>query len=159
MGVLGSTVHVGGARETHHSPLSSSFFHFQVMICFITAHVAKRAKVMFSQVFVILSPEGGGRSEPGNWSQHLPPPPGTWSQHPPPDYAQAGSTHPTGMHSCYRWRKVLFHRGVSFILSTGGGGVSDQKGSPIREYGQCAVGTHPTRMHSCDNWVQGIVSE
>ena len=26
-----------------------------------TAHVAKRAKVMFSQVFVILSPKGGGR--------------------------------------------------------------------------------------------------
>ena len=53
---------------------------------------------------------------PGTRSQHLPPsppgpghntslppfPPGTRSQHfpPPPPYAQAGGTHPTGMHSC-----------------------------------------------------------
>ena len=29
-------------------------------LCFITARVAKLAKVMFSQVFVILSPNGGG---------------------------------------------------------------------------------------------------
>ena len=46
---------------------------------FVTARVAKRAKVMFSQVFVILSPNGGGG---GRWAtlmvNHLPPP--GWDQ-------------------------------------------------------------------------------
>ena len=54
-----------------------------------TARVAKRAKVMFSQVK----------------DHNTPPPPGQGqrSKHPPPrHYAQAGGTHPTGMHSCLR---------------------------------------------------------
>ena len=50
---------------------------------------------------------------PGTWSQYPLPPPGpghntpspprdlvTTPPSPPPDYAQAGGTHPTGMHSC-----------------------------------------------------------
>ena len=45
---------------------------------------------------------------PGTWSQHLPPsPPPTWDMvttpTPPLDYAQAGGTHPTGMHSSFLW--------------------------------------------------------
>ena len=92
-----------------------------------TARLAKRAKVMFSQAFVCPSPGGGegGVATPNASGQHLPPP-GTRSQHPPPprtwtwdlfttppsppppDYAQAGGTHPTGMHSFFsfvRWKR------------------------------------------------------
>ena len=91
----------------------------------VTARVAKRAKVMFSQVVCHSVTERGGvggqhqrsttslpgqgqRSQhlptsQGQRSQHLPPPqPGSKATTPPPPghYAQAGGTHPTGMHSC-----------------------------------------------------------
>ena len=56
---------------------------------------------MFSQVFVILSPNEGG------WAtlmvNHTPPPLGPRSEHLPPplrDYTQVGSMHPTGMPTC-----------------------------------------------------------
>ena len=120
--------------------ITKLFWHKYSGLCFlyfITARVAKRAKVMFSQACVTHSVQQGGggvqhqRSttfSPGTRSQHLPAPwdqvttppspwttpaplPGTRSQHPPPslppwttppppDYAQAGGTHPTGMHYC-----------------------------------------------------------
>ena len=55
-------------------------------------------------------PRGHGHNTslpPATWSQH--PPPRTWSQHPPAprDYAQAGSTHPTVMHSSYQLKPSL----------------------------------------------------
>ena len=86
----------------------------------ITARVAKRAKVMFSQAFVCPSPGGGGRCytkcnmgpchntspphlglghstppapPPGTWSLHSPPP-GTWSLHSPPHLGLGHSTPP-----------------------------------------------------------------
>ena len=56
-----------------------------ISVTVFTARVAKRAKVMFLQVFVILSPNGGG----GRWAtlmfNHLPPPQDeTRSEHLPP---------------------------------------------------------------------------
>ena len=82
---------------------------------FITARIAKRAKFMFSQVFVILSLNRGGREvlqhqrpldntsppPPPGHGHNTPLPPGTRWTTPPPPYGQcAGGTHPTGMHSC-----------------------------------------------------------
>ena len=79
----------------------------------VTARVAKRAKVMFSQASVCPTPgEGEGvdnLARPGSKvttppPRTTPPPwPGSKVTTPPssPDYAQAGGTHPTGMHSCF----------------------------------------------------------
>ena len=58
---------------------------------FITAHVAKRAKVMFLQVFVILSPTGGEVLHQTR-SQHIPP--RTRSEHLPPTHLGLGHSTP-----------------------------------------------------------------
>ena len=119
-----------------------------------TTRVAKRAKVMFSQVFVILSLNGGGntngqpppppgpgqniypfppprtRSEhltpPGTRSEHLPPP-RTRSEHlppPPQDQVRTSTPHP-------RTRSEHL-----------------PPPPPLGDYTQ-AGGTPPTGMHSC----------
>ena len=68
--------------KSDKSDLLSKFSDFLIII---TARVAKRVKVMFSQAFVCPSPGGGGGGgQPWTMSQHLPPPPGTRSQHLPP---------------------------------------------------------------------------
>ena len=107
----------------------------------ITARVAKRAKVMFSQACVthsvqlwggvgtkglllppgkVIKPPspspGHNTSPPLARSQHLSP---ARSQHPPPGQvitpppghsAQAGDTHPPGMHSCLKYDFSFFKK-------------------------------------------------
>ena len=128
-----------------------------------------------------------------NYNQ--PPPPGTRSQHPPPpgpghntplppptrsqhspwdqvttpqDYAQAGGTHPTGMHTCYRLHMdyCLFTGGCLPSEGVGvwpeGWWVSGQGGlvvvwleegeaEPPSDMATAAAGTHPTGMLLCYN--------
>ena len=72
---------------------------------------------------------------------------------------QAGGTHPTGIHSCYRpQRSCEGYVFTGFCLSTGGrgwcllrGGASQHalRQTPPGETATAADGTHPTGMHSC----------
>ena len=101
--------------------------------CIITAHVAKQAKVMFSQACVNSTLGGGvGNHEPGHKTsfpphtrlQHLLPP--LWQGHktslPPPfpwGQCKVGGTHPTGMHYC--WIGHLVCWGGKCLVGFGGG--------------------------------------
>ena len=109
----------------------------------ITARLAKRAKVMFSQAFVCPSPGRGGAGR--EVLQHqmpldntsLPPPPGhgpgTWSQHtptpPPPDMDMGPGHNTPSPPRTWTWDLVTTPH------------------SPL-DYVQ-AGGMHPTGMHSC----------
>ena len=63
---------------------------------FITGRVAKRAKVIFSQVSVCPTREGGGGGQPWTRSQHLPPPP-SWDQVTTPPSLPLGPGHNTSL--------------------------------------------------------------
>ena len=127
---------------------------------------------MFSQVFVILSPEGGGgrccdqvpgaggggvtRSRGGGgccdqvpgsflpvtWSQHLPPP-RTWSQHLPPSPRTWSQHLPPGP-----GHNTSPPPGPGHNTSLPPGTWSQYLPPPPWDYAQVG-GTHPTGMHSC----------
>ena len=78
-------------------------FIIPILYCYYCPHSEASEGYVFTGVCHSVIEPGGGRSEPETWSQHLPPslPPGLGHNTPLlPDYAQAGGTHPTGMHSC-----------------------------------------------------------
>ena len=112
-----------------------------------TAHLAKRAKVMFSQAFVCPSPGGRevlqhqmplGNTSPSDMDMgpghNTPLPPrhghGTWSQHPPPPEHGHGTW---SQHS---------------LPPRHGHGTWSQHPPPPKDYAQ-AGGMLPTGMHSC----------
>ena len=127
----------GDARCNRRDPVYSTSEIVRLAITSIKFNIyqiylvtARVAKVMFSQACVTHSVQRRGGGEVGNTKGHntsplpvpghntSPPPPGpghntspppsrTRSQHLPPDYAQAGSTHPTGMHSSYLSFSIL----------------------------------------------------
>ena len=72
-----------------------------INLLIFTTHIEKRAKVMFSQVSVTHSVQGGG-GRPGSRPQ--PPPPYALRYH-----AQVGGKHPTGMLSFWLNPDNLFH--------------------------------------------------
>ena len=133
--------------------------------------IPKQAKVMFSQVFVILSLTGGGGVDQGQC--HNTPPPGTWSQHLPPPPGPGHNTsllplgpgHNTSLPQPWDlvttppflppWDLVTTPPSLPpwDLVTTPPslpppGTWSQHPPHPHRDYAQ-AAGTHPTGMYSC----------